>query len=109
MDRGPWRKFNPYNPWTEDSENKKEPENLKVESLDDLFEESGTENKNEKVEPMTQTISEATGLGAQEPVVQPKPEPEPASLPLETDDDDYDLQKELEAKFDELFGPIDEE
>ena len=24
-------------------------------------------------------------------------------------DDEYDLQKELEAKFDELFGPIDEE
>ena len=24
-------------------------------------------------------------------------------------DDEYDIQKELEAKFDELFGPIDEE
>lgn len=29
-------------------------------------------------------------------------------LPQENDDDMYDLQKELEAKFDELFGPIDE-
>ena len=23
-------------------------------------------------------------------------------------DDEYDLQKELEAKFDELFGPVDD-
>ena len=26
---------------------------------------------------------------------------------LPQDDDMYDLQKELEAKFDELFGPLD--
>ena len=26
----------------------------------------------------------------------------------EEDDDLYDLQKELEAKFDELFGPLDD-
>ena len=25
------------------------------------------------------------------------------------DDDTYDLQKELEAKFDELFGPIEDD
>ena len=25
------------------------------------------------------------------------------------EDDGYDLQKELEAKFDELFGPLDDE
>ena len=30
-------------------------------------------------------------------------------LPQEDDEDTYDLQKELEAKFDELFGPLDEE
>ena len=27
---------------------------------------------------------------------------------LPMSDDEYDLQKELEAKFDELFGPIDD-
>lgn len=27
----------------------------------------------------------------------------------DTDEEAYDLQKELEAKFDELFGPIDDE
>ena len=30
-------------------------------------------------------------------------------LSQEMEEDTYDLQKELEAKFDELFGPIDEE
>ena len=28
-------------------------------------------------------------------------------LPQDNEDDIYDLQKELEAKFDELFGPMD--
>ena len=28
--------------------------------------------------------------------------------PVLPQDDEYDLQKELEAKFDELFGPLDE-
>ena len=27
----------------------------------------------------------------------------------EADDEEYDLQKELEAKFDELFGPLDDD
>ena len=103
MDRGPWRKFNPYNPWTEESENKSEPENLKVESLDDLFEETppAKETKIENVNPEVPKVNESVQNV-------PAPEPEPATLPLETDDT-YDLQKELEAKFDELFGPIDEE
>ena len=30
-------------------------------------------------------------------------------LPQEQDDDTYDLQKELEAKFDELFGPLEDD
>ena len=41
---------------------------------------------------------------------QPKNSQEELNAPilpqLEEDDNDYDLQKELEAKFDELFGPI---
>ena len=28
---------------------------------------------------------------------------------IEEEEDSYDLQKELEAKFDELFGPIDDD
>ena len=30
-------------------------------------------------------------------------------LPQEDEDDTYDLQKELEATFDELFGPLDDD
>ena len=29
-------------------------------------------------------------------------------LPQDNEDEMYDLQKELEAKFDELFGPLDD-
>ena len=111
LDRGPWRKFNPYNPWTEESENKKTTENLKVESLDDLFEDEKTEEKPGNFEEMEQ-VAQATVAKAEEPKLNldVKPKVEPATLPLELEEDDsYDLQKELEAKFDELFGPIDEE
>ena len=100
MDRGEWRKFNPYNPWTEESDNKKEVENLKVESLDDLFE-YDNETKVEEPVPVKEVAQVAATPLSQE---------EPAILPLETEEDDsYDLQKELEAKFDELFGPLDDE
>ena len=104
-DRGVWRKFNPYNPWTEESENRKEPENLKVESLDDLFEDTVQEPKEEKIEKKV-PVSNAKI----EPEIEiPNISQEPATLPLETEDDSYDLQKELEAKFDELFGPLEDE
>ena len=33
---------------------------------------------------------------------------EDAPMLPQDDESDYDLQKELEAKFDELFGPIDD-
>ena len=106
MDRGPWRKFNPYNPWTEENENKKEPENLKVESLDDLFEDTIPEPKEEKLEEAKKEKQMAQVAAIETPIIQD----EPATLPLEIEEDNsYDLQKELEAKFDELFGPLDEE
>ena len=80
LQRGNWRKFNPYNPWTEEQE-EKEVQNLKVDSLDDMVTETSTVQNSER-----------------------------AKAPIITDEEDsYDLQKELEAKFDELFGPIDEE
>ncbi len=107
MDRGVWRKFNPYNPWTEESENTKEAENLKVESLDDLFEDTPLKPKEDNVEPIKKQAVEPV-FNVATPKIEL--EPEPSVLPLEIEEDDpYDLQKELEAKFDELFGPIDEE
>ena len=66
-----------------------------MESLDDLFEETTPAPKEEqKVQEVQETKVAAS---------------EPSTLPLETEEDSYDLQKELEAKFDELFGPLDEE
>ena len=111
-DRGIWRKYNPYNPYVE-GKDEKEADNLKVESLDDLFEDEPAPKKEEKQE-----------KNKIEPELEPKPKKEPnpkldlnleedfeeaPMLPQDDNDDDiYDLQKELEAKFDELFGPIDD-
>ena len=112
IERGEWRKFNPYNPWTEeDSKNKeKQAENLKVDFLDDLFdeqEEQTTENSQqgatglvadraketeENETNINHNVSDITEGEMQKEI--------PHKEPL----DEYDLQKELEAKFDELFG-----
>ena len=80
-ERGEWRRFNPYNPQKFQDDNYMK-QDLKVESLDDLFEDN---------------------IDANEP-----------TLPMEdnTQEDELftkDLQEELEAKFDELFGPIDDD
>ena len=93
IERGAWRKYNPYNPYVEE-DNKKEVETLKVESLDDLFEEPV---KEEKIEPLETITSEEV---TEAPILPQEEEQEQL---------DIDLQKELEAKFDELFGPLDED
>ena len=101
-DRGTWRKYNPYNPYVDDKEEEKDKkQDLKVESLDDLFEdepedikpkEENKESLKEEVKPLDlEELNDA-------PILPQEPE----------EDDSYDLQKELEAKFDELFGPMDE-
>ena len=118
LDRGVWRKFNPYNPWTEDK-SEKEAENLKVESLDDLFDDEPKQEENKK-EPVkvgasnekaekegsvdSDNISSLDDMFENTNVV----EPEKEKLKIEDIEDTYVLQKELEAKFDELFGPIDD-
>ena len=95
-DRGTWRKFNPYNPYEEKEETV---ENLKVESLDDLFEETpqtATTQINENTISQETKSQEQNNAQAQAPI-----------LPdLEDDKETIDLQKELEAKFDELFGAM---
>ena len=106
MERGVWRKFNPYNPYVEDKSNEKV-ENLKVESLDDLFDDeidnTSTKNKIDTVNQVEENKKPVKPLNLKEfdnsPIL-------PQSN--EKDDDEYDLQKELEAKFDELFGPLDD-
>lgn len=100
IERGTWRKYNPYNPYVEEKD-KEAVENLKVESLDDLFEdEPVVENKKEEIKSI-QTLDLNDFEDDFEEVSAP-------TLPQEPEEDEYDLQKELEAKFDELFGPIDD-
>ena len=95
IERGEWRKYNPYNPYVDSNENKggKQVKDLKVESLDDLFEDEPIQEEKKTSETELPPILPNT--------------PQPA--PQEENEIDVDIQKELEAKFDELFGPIDEE
>jgi len=91
-DRGVWRKYNPYNPYKPEEEK----QDLKVESLDDLFEDN-SDNKKQNFKNNVDNYENDEDLAP--------------FLPQE-DEEEYvekDLQEELEAKFDELFGPIDEE
>lgn len=119
IQRGTWRKFNPYNPYIEDN-TEKEAQNLKVDSLDDLFVDDKIETDKPKMseeKPVAQPDTPKV-----EATVSSKPisiddmfddVPVPTEAPKQTatisdDEDSYDLQKELEAKFDELFGPVDD-
>ena len=88
IDRGKWRKYNPYNPYVEETENQKE--NTKIESLDDLFE----DEKSDKVDEIAPILPQDEVLETEE-----KPKEDILS---------YDIQKELEAKFDELFGALED-
>ncbi len=109
-DRGVWRKFNPYNPWTEDSDKNKAKEDLKVESLDDLFEDDKNNSETEKNNDKSQEkLVEKSETKRENNTKKNEEEKEPTILPMADQNDEYDLQKELEAKFDELFGPIDTE
>lgn len=115
-DRGVWRKYNPYNPYVEEKDNNKAVENLKIESLDDLFEDELLPKKEEaKVATPSPEVSMPEISSKPESSVSAKSTPtldlndfkEEEAPMLPQDDDMYDLQKELEAKFDELFGPLD--
>ena len=111
IERGTWRKFNPYNPYVEENE-KSEVQDLKIDSLDDLFDDDpikDTDNDSVK-EPIKEPVAtnKAEDL---KPISHIEPiEDDAPILPWSSDsEEEYDLQKELEAKFDELFGPIDDD
>ena len=95
IERGEWRKYNPYNPYVDSNENKggKQVKDLKVESLDDLFEDEPIQEEKKTSETELPPILPNTSQPA----------------PQEENEIDVDIQKELEAKFDELFGPIDKD
>ena len=85
IDRGKWRKYNPYNPYVEETEEKVG--DTKIESLDDLFEDDIPSAKDDEFAP-----------------VLPQDEVDNKDEEILT----YDVQKELEAKFDELFGALED-
>ena len=104
-ERGKWRKYNPNDPYTENKNTEQTNKDLKVESLDDLFEDPNKEaQKNEDILDEKLVLPE-DNLEKTEKI-------EPSILPgfeeeiQNTSEDEIDIQKELEAKFDELFGSI---
>ena len=121
IDRGVWRTYNPYNPYN--GEDEEPTANVAVESLDDLFDEP-TDAKLEELEELN--INEEPPKQPIKPKKSPKPaqvavniddqfEDIPApTLPQPEEDDDInnitqDIQKELEDKFDELFGALEDD
>ena len=101
--RGKWRKFNPYNPYKEEGGGSQQ--DLKVESLDDLFEEE------EKIEtPISDLLDETNNVAEATTSTSENVAP---ILPQEDFQEEeimsVDVQKELEAKFDELFGSFEDE
>ena len=112
-DRGKWRKYNPYNPYVEENE-KSNIANLKVESLDDLFEDNiEQENKEEQTKEINQPINEINLENNDNSFGKNENRDSNFEAPILPQEDyevfSIDVQKELEAKFDELFGPLDEE
>lgn len=114
IDRGTWRKYNPYNPYVEEKD-EKSVKNLNIESLDDLFEDDNVKEENnniknnlnvpkdeKKSEEITNSLDDFLDLNMQNDDNAPL-------LPQDDEEDTYDLQKELEAKFDELFGPLEDD
>jgi len=112
IDRGKWRKYNPYNPYVDEENTPKQ--NTKIEQLDDLFkddeqtetkkEETLKTNTNPEVKLQPQSLDD---LFDDMPIGLPmEPEVEKTKEPEKTE---VDIQKELEAKFDELFGSLNDE
>ena len=128
IDRGKWRIYNPYNPYVEESDGELK-ENTKIESLDDLFDEPLEELEiMEEMQEETSKVETDKQQPRQEPVLatsKVKQTTETAqiddqfeelmapTLPQEPEEDvediTVDIQKELEEKFDELFGAFDAE
>ena len=108
-ERGEWRIFNPANPYSASSETKAQ--DLKVESLDDLFADDEPSEPKNNTEDVT-AGSTSSGVDQNLNTVDaPKPKSKPMEIPLEDNDEEVnnlDLEKALEAKFDELFGADDD-
>ena len=106
VERGVWRIYNPYNPYVDENteENMGGVQNS-LESLDDLFED---DNKEELENEFDESIEN------EEKITIPDTKPNVQQNRMQQDNDEkrqaelLDIQKELEAKFDELFGSMDD-
>ncbi len=116
VDRGVWRKFNPYNPYSEEAESdERNSQNLSqsLEDLDNLFSDDEgktddavtTENTKDAAEPIPQVKSENSSQDNNHHMHE-KESSTTSSTNYESNL--LDIQKELEAKFDELFGSDDD-
>ena len=122
--RGVWRKFNPYNP--DAGLEEEQTKDLKVESLDDLFDDDNVKddntndkNKNDNAlkadsldeifDDNKQKTTNKTNMTDSELDELLFDDFENGENDTESNNDILDIQKELEAKFDELFGPIDDD
>ena len=92
-------------------------ENLNIESLDDLFDDidddkrgtkAKSENKIEESSNKDESVSNSKNSDLEDLLNLNSSDDAPV-LPQDDDEDTYDLQKELEAKFDELFGPLEDD
>ena len=113
--RGEWRKFNPYNPYSAEKETKTT-KDLNIDSLDDLFDDSIEEKEETKIsEPITEKqnvdskedfdMFDFEDLEEKTSLKEAKSHSSKSQPSVEKNE--VDLQKELEAKFDELFGPME--
>lgn len=94
IERGPWRKYNPYNPYQEGQENSGTGGVAQsLESLDQLF--ADIDNPTDK--------DHVTPLESNQPTAEEAEKQEEQKRQEEL----TDIQKELEAKFDELFGSLE--
>ena len=111
--RGEWRKFNPNNPYVPVEE--KKDVSLNIESLDDLFDDTSSDKNNTTIKnnniPEQKVNLEIDKKEEIAPILPLESEVSENKNNFEPEEDSFmtkDLQQELEAKFDELFGPIDD-
>ena len=107
VERAPWRRYNPDNPYEDGAEEGAE----SFPSLDSLFDD-------EEGGGSTVTSDNSSGLEEKAPLEENNPleetnndttiKTEPISN-NKKDTTEVDIQKELEAKFDELFGALDDD
>lgn len=99
INRGEWRTYNPYNPYEKEKEN--ETATVDIESIDDLFDEP-KEEKLEDIEDIKVDDNISPTLPQVDEIDEHEKEEENGNIT-------EDIQKELEDKFDELFGAFDDD